>query len=172
LVTAAVTSGWTETAAAHLLIQGSLAGLGVRLLVGWIANQQYRRSLDFLTLLLCFGAIGFGLLALNRGTTWTLGTLMAFGAGWGWSGVFHLAVVLANDEAPALATELTQAGTFAGAALGPFVFGLLAEHASFSNAWWLAALWQIIAAVLVVASRRSFVYRPKQDVNSDAVTTV
>jgi cyanate permease len=172
LVTVAVTSGWTEKAAAQLLIQGSLAGLGVRLLVGWIANQQYRRSLHFLTLLLCLGALGFGLLALNRSTTWTMGTLIAFGAGWGWSGVFHLAVVLVNSEAPARATGLTQAGTFAGAAIGPFVFGLMAEHASFSNAWWLAALWQIIAAGLVVANWRSFSYRPEQNDNSDAITTV
>ncbi len=154
LVLAGVATGLSEEAAARLLIHGSLVGLAMRLLVGWVANRQYRRSLDMLVVLLCFGAAGFALLALNQGNTLLPGTLLAFGAGWSWSGVFHLAVVLANEDAPASATGFTQAGIFAGAALGPFVFGVLAEHVSFSKAWWIAALWQILAALLVIFSRR------------------
>ena len=40
-------------------------------------------------------------------------------------------------------------GTYLGAAIGPPVFGLVAEHISFAVAWWGGAGSLAVAAVLV-----------------------
>jgi hypothetical protein len=91
----------------------------MRPLSGWIANRPYQRSLDLLIARQGLSAVGVALLALYLGYTWLQGTQFAFGAGWSWSGVCYLAVVLASEEVMLLATGFTQVRIYGGAALGP-----------------------------------------------------
>ena len=59
----------------------------------------------------------------------------AFALGWGWPGLFNLAVVDLNREAPGAATGVTQTGIYVGAAAGPAAYGLVSAEYGYSAAW-------------------------------------
>src|SRR3712207_5507729 len=83
-----------------------------------------------------------------------LGTLLAFGAGWGWPGLFNFAVVKSNPGAPAAATGITQTGASGGAALGPLVFGLVVEATSYDAAWLVSGAIALAALAAILLGRR------------------
>ena len=56
------------------------------------------------------------------------GAVIAFAIGWGWPGLFNLAVVDLNRDAPGAATGVTQTGIYVGAAAGPLAYGLLSAE--------------------------------------------
>jgi MFS family permease len=45
-------------------------------------------------------------------------------------------------------------GLFAGAVIGPFLVGLLAENDAFTGAWIMCACFALLAAATIVATRR------------------
>ena len=49
---------------------------------------------------------------------------------------------------------MTQTGTYLGVAVGPFVFGVLAEHVSYSAAWNVAAAAAVLAAACIAVGDR------------------
>ena len=55
---------------------------------------------------------------------------------------------------PAAATSITQTGVYAGAAIGPLGFGVLATHASYPVAWVGAAAAMALAAVFILLGAR------------------
>ena len=57
--------------------------------------------------------------------TFVAGTLLAFTLGWGWPGLFNLAVVDSNRETPGSASGISQTGIYVGAGGGPAAFGAL-----------------------------------------------
>jgi MFS family permease len=67
--------------------------------------------------------------------------------------VSNLAVVKNYPAAPAAATGISQTGVYAGAVLGPSIFGLLAERVGYRGAWLGAAACSALAGALVIASR-------------------
>ena len=54
---------------------------------------------------------------------------------------------------PGRATGITQTGTYVGGAVGPILFGAIAENASYSSAWVLAALLGLAASAAVLVGR-------------------
>jgi MFS family permease len=82
------------------------------------------------------------------------GALLAFAAGWGWPGLFNFAVVKTNPGAPAAATGITQTGASGGAAVGPLVFGLVAETASYEVAWLVSGAFALSALTAILVGRR------------------
>ena len=68
-----------------------------------------------------------------------LAALIVGSIGWSWPGTLTLAVVFRRPEAPAWAVGVMMSGLFAGAAGGPLLVGLLAEHEHFAAAWSLCA---------------------------------
>ena len=82
------------------------------------------------------------------------GALAAFTLGWGWPGLFNLAVVDSNRAAPGSATGVSQTGIYVGAAAGPALFGALAAGAGYSTAWLVVAATTFVSAgVLWLAGR-------------------
>ncbi len=71
-----------------------------------------------------------------------------------WPGLFNLAIAQANPSAAA-ASGVTQTGTYLGVAIGPFLFGLLAEGPGYRAAWLLAAIAALIGASFVWLGSRS-----------------
>ena len=69
------------------------------------------------------GAGGFALLAVGEPAPFVAGALVAFTLGWGWPGLFNLAVVDLHREAPGAATGISQTGIYVGAAAGPAATG-------------------------------------------------
>ncbi len=82
--------------------------------------------------------------------------MVAFALGWGWPGLFNLAVVQHHREAPAAATGITQSGIYVGAAGGPAAFGLLSTPLGYSGAW------AVVAGVSLRGSGRDGARRPRR----------
>lgn len=149
LVESAVSGGVAPARAGLLLAVGSALGVVLRLFVGWQADARDGRHLDVVAVMLGSGAAGMALLATGSGLGLVPGTVLAFALGWGWPGLLNLAVVRLHPAAPAAATSVSQAGVFAGGALGPISFGLLVQTWSYRVAWSAAALVLLTAALLM-----------------------
>ncbi|MBC3189839.1 MFS transporter [Pseudonocardia sp. C8] len=168
LVASAVERGVAPGPAGLVLTFGSVVGLSVRLLHGWLADrrERARRNGDrrrggghvaVVAASLAAGAAGFGLLALPGTPALVLGVTLAFGLGWAWPGLLQFAVVRLNPSAPAAATSIVQVGVYAGGFGGPVVFGWLATHAGFPVAWTASAGVMLVSAVLMLVGRRMLV---------------
>ena len=153
LTTYAVAVGFGEGAAGLLLAVSSTAGLLTRIAAGWLADHT-RLGLPAVALLIVAGAGGVVLLDTAVPTLVIPGSILALGAGWGYAGLFNLTVVRTNPDAPAIATGITQAGVYAGAALGPLVFGIVSEQLSFTVAWGFLALVGLSAAATMLVGAR------------------
>jgi predicted MFS family arabinose efflux permease len=100
------------------------------------------------------GILGYLALASGLSALLIPGILLAYGAGWGFNGLFNLAVVRAYPHAPAQATGVTQVGAYLGGMLGPLGFGLLVDHAGYGAAWSMCAVAAALGAVTLFAARR------------------
>lgn len=154
LVAGAVETGWGEAQAGLLFAAASAVGIAARMTSGAAADHRGRNHFPVIAAMLVVGSVGVAALALGGPALFVVGALLAFGAGWGWPGLFILAVVQLNPSAPAAATGITQAGTSAGAVTGPLVFGLLVETTSYAVAWWATGATMLVAAVVLVSVRR------------------
>jgi MFS family permease len=154
MVASAVDTGWSEGDAGLLFAAASLVGVAARLLAGVHADRRGRNHLRGVAVMLIAGAVGVLLLASGLPVLFAAGAPLAFGAGWGWPGLFILAVVTLNRSAPAAATAVTQTGTSAGCVVGPLGFGLLAGHASYAVAWTVDGAVLLLAAGVILLGRR------------------
>ncbi len=159
VVPSAVAHGVGAGPAGLLLALGSVAGLSARVGFGWQADRTpgrgvtaARRHLAVMSMLLGGGILGY--LALASGIRFLLvpAVLVAFGAGWGFNGLFNLAIVRAYAHAPARATGITQVGAYLGGMSGPLVFGLLVDRADYGAAWVTCAVLAAVGAITVVAA--------------------
>ncbi len=156
--TAAVAAGASRGGAGLLVALGGTVAVLVRIVSGVIADRRGRAHLVVVAAMLGVGAMGYALLAAAAGLrsvpVLSAGVIVAFGAGWGWNGLFNFAVVRTHPEAPARATGVVQVGgRFAGAA-GPLVFGVVADHVSYSAAWSVDAVMVGCGASVMLAGRR------------------
>lgn len=155
LVAAGVDAGLGESAAGLVLTLGAGLGISMRLFAGRRADVRGGRHLPVVSTLLVGGTVGYVLLAPGVLALHLVGTVLAFGAGWAWPGLFNLAVVRLNPSAPGAATGVTQTGVYIGALSGPVVFGLIVDAFGYTAAWLTAASWSVAAAVGVVVGRRA-----------------
>ena len=153
IVESSVASGLRVGTAGLLLALGSGFGIVVRVVFGHLADGMGGGRLRLVAGMLGVGVVGFVLLAGGSEVLIVPGTLLAFGAGWGWPGLFNFAVVKSNPGAPAAATGITQTGASGGAALGPLVFGLVVETSSYGSAWLLSGAIALLALVAILAGR-------------------
>jgi cyanate permease len=153
-VNAAVAAGIDEGPAGLLVSAGSAFGIAVRLLAGSRADRRSGGHLRVVALMLLAGSVGYGVYATGRPLLLILATPLAFGAGWGWPGLFNLAVVREHPDAPGTASGITQTGTYLGAVIGPVVFGAVVERFSYAFAWSLAAAFALAGAAFMLAGRQ------------------
>ena len=155
IVPSAVANGLAPGAAGLVLAGGSLVGIAVRVLGGWLGDRLGRGSLLLVVTLVSAGAVGYlGLAVSEHPALIALATALAFGGGWGWGGLILLAVSRTNPDAPGRAMGLVQVGPMAGAVLGPLAFGALAERVAYSAAWTAMALLAVLGAATIAVSRR------------------
>jgi predicted MFS family arabinose efflux permease len=153
LVSGAVESGLGEGVAGLLLTIGSALGIASRLANGVRADVRGRGHLRVVALMLLGGAAACAAFALSEPWSYILATPLAFAAGWAWPGLFNLAIVRANPQAPGFATSVTQTGTYVGAGVGPLAFGVLVGGAGYGWAWLATAGAAVLAAGAVVVGR-------------------
>jgi predicted MFS family arabinose efflux permease len=155
-VATAVDAGVAEAAAGVLLALGSAGSLFARVGLGERADRRGDYGFGTVAALLAGGSLGFALLAGGSEATVVAGGLVAFSLGWGWPGLFNLAVVERHRGAPAAATGVTQSGIYLGAAGGPATFGLVAAELGYSAAWAGIAGIALLAALVIRMSQSRF----------------
>jgi MFS family permease len=163
IVESSVAAGLRVDTAGFLLALGSAVNIVVRVAFGHLADGMSGGRLRLVAAMLGIGIAGFALLATGERGLILPGALLAFGAGWGWPGLFNFAVVKTNPGAPAAATGITQTGASGGAALGPLVFGLVAEATSYDVAWLVSGTIALAALAAILVGRRMLL-RDRRDV--------
>ena len=155
LVLASVAAGLDVGAAGSLLAFGSVTSIFTRLAVGRLADRRDGEHLRTVATMLALGGCGYVLVALGdqHVAFLLLGVTLAFSAGWGWPGLLLFAVVRLNPSAPGSSTGITSAGAASGGVIGPLVFGLVAEHASYVVAWLCASSFAAIGVGCILAAR-------------------
>ena len=154
LVESSVVAGMRVETAGLLLATGSAVNIVVRVAFGHLADGMSGGRLLLVAAMLAAGVAGFGMLATGEVALILPGALLAFAAGWGWPGLFNFAVVKTNPGAPAAATGITQTGASGGAAVGPLVFGLVAEATSYEVAWLVSGAFAFSALTAILVGRR------------------
>lgn len=157
LVASAVDDGIAPGTAGLVLTLGSVVGLSMRLLHGWLADRRSGGHIAVVAGSLLLGAFGVALLALPGTAALVVGTILGYGLGWAWPGLLQFAVVRLNPSAPAAASAIVQTGVYAGGFGGPVGFGLLAAHAGFTTSWLVAAAVMVGAAGIMVLGRQMLV---------------
>jgi MFS family permease len=153
-VESGVASGLDVSTAALLLTAGSIAAIIFRVIIGFIADRMFGGHLKLVSAMLAFGAVGYVLLGLGRPGTLVIGTVIAFGLGWGFNGLFWFAVIRLHREAPAATTGMIMPGGMLGGVIGPMTFGAIVERASFASAWFTVAASAALGAVLMQVGLR------------------
>ena len=154
LVSSAVDSGIHEGHAGLLTAVGSALGIAVRVTLGVRADRWDRDHLLVVAGMMAAGASGYFLVATQSVLPVVVGALVTYSLGWGWNGLFNLAVVRSNPSAPGAATGITQTGVFVGAVFGPLIFGFIVDRASYTAAWLVAGGLSLAAAASVAFARR------------------
>lgn len=157
LVSGAVSAGFAEGAAGLFASFCSAAGLITRLVSGARADRRGGKHLLTVAAMMAMGAVGYAGLATDAPALMVPGAIVAFCLGWGWPGLFNLAIVKNNAGSPGAATGITQTGTYMGAVLGPVGFGVVVEASSYSVGWLCAGAMSLAAALAVRAGRKSLI---------------
>jgi MFS family permease len=149
----AVDVGYDEGTAGLLLALGSVVGLVIRLAAGVVADRTQPDLWRMVAGMLTLGTVGYLLLAVGHPVTFLFGLVLGFGAGWAWPGVFNYAVAARFPDRVTTATSVTQTGVYVGAAGGPLLFGLLAEHSGPAAAWLTCTVLAALATMLLLVVR-------------------
>ena len=155
LVASAVDVGVAEGTAGLLAACGSALSLVVRISLGARADRRRDYGLTTVAVLLVAGSAGFALMAMDAAGPFVAGALVAFALGWGWPGLFNLAVVHSHRETPGAASGVSQTGIYVGAAGGPALFGALYAHAGYDAAWLAAAASTLLGAGVIWLAGRA-----------------
>lgn len=155
LVLFGTSQGLAPASAAQLLAFGSIVGIASRLLVGNVADHLSSGHMLVIAGMMSVGVVGLVLLAHASGSLMALGVgvFLAFGFGWAWNGLLHYSVVRYSGIPAALSTSVVWTAMSVGAGVGPILFGIVASN-SYRDAWYLAALCLVGAALFMVAAHR------------------
>jgi hypothetical protein len=105
--------------------------------------------------MLAASVAGYALLLVSEPAAIVAGALIVGLLGWAWPGSLTAAVVERSPGAPAWAVGVMMTGLFAGAVIGPFLVGLLAEHDHFTAGWVLCAGLALGATATVALTDRA-----------------
>jgi MFS family permease len=153
-VTYTVELGHSASFGGLLLAAVSLLGVIARIGVGVFADKVWPQHLLVVALMMFAGSAGIIMMAVNGPSfLLVLGTLIAFGLGWSWNGVFHFSAIHYTGLSPASVTGIMQTTMSLGAMTGPILFGIIAQH-SYQWAWALCAVMLMAAGILILHARR------------------
>jgi cyanate permease len=147
-VASGLSSGLTPAAAGGGLVIGSLCCIAGRILTSWRwGDHTPRRLLLDIAALQVTGVLGIVLVGTGTTAGFLVGIAVAFGCGWGWTGLLNIAITRVWSGRVASVTGVMQSGLFGGSVAGPLVFGAVADETGYLDAWLVAA-----AALAVAAS--------------------
>ena len=107
-------------------------------MLGARADRRRDYGLSTVVVLLAAGSVGFALMATDAVPSFVAGALLAFTLGWGWPGLFNLAVVDSNRRRRAAPPASARPGIYVGAGGGPAAFGALYARRGTRprGSWW------------------------------------
>ncbi len=165
-VTAVQAIGVTPEIAASAFAGAFVAATVARLFWGWYSDRFMRESRVVLLAGLCalsaVASLGFALLRPSLAVLLIPAALFIGFCGAGWNGVMAAALAeIGGADRAGSALGLTLTAIFGTSAVGPLVFGMIADRTSLDTAWAVSAL---IAAlgVLPVLWLRSYERRTKE----------
>jgi predicted MFS family arabinose efflux permease len=153
-VTTLVQAHSSPGAAGLLFAAGSTLGLCARLIVGVGADKRPTDELASVAKMQIGGAVACLVFATGHLPSLIVATPLAFMAGWGWTGLFNLAVVRGYPHAPGTATGVTQAGNYVGHVVGNLSFGFVADHMSLGTAWLVSSAFALVGAMFILVARQ------------------
>lgn len=157
LVLTGVGAGMHPTAVATVQIGASLTSIVARITVATHGGRSHGAAgLTAAVALAAAGAVGFVLLSVGEVWAFVAGALIAYGAGWGWSGLFNLNISRGRPDRAAASAGITQAGIFLGGSMGPLVFASVVTLADTDLAWTGAAISSVLAGCCLAAARRQW----------------
>lgn len=138
VVSSLVDQGVEEGTAGVLLALGSLSTILSRLVSGWYVDRNPDVAVRLIVAMLVAGAVGFAMMGSGVPSLMLLGALLAFTAGWGWTGLIVQVIATRAGRGAAAATGVGQTGAAIGGIVGPSVLGAVAASSSFAAAWFVA----------------------------------
>ncbi|MFG3439210.1 hypothetical protein ACGF0J_18355 [Nonomuraea sp. NPDC047897] len=104
--------------------------------------------------MMLLGALGLPLIATGTPAGFVAGAVLAFSAGWGWTGLLLATTLRLVPGQAEQAGHTVQVGVYAGATVAPFAFGALSSAAGFTWAALAAAAAGLAGAVSITAGAR------------------
>jgi MFS family permease len=134
-----------------VLALASVVAVGVRIYSGSRADRTSRASgaVNLALAMVAVGAVGHLLLAAAQPWTFVVGSLIAYGIGWGWSGLLHYAVVALHPAGAARATGLLMTGFATGSFAGPLLLGQVASALGYRSIWLFTTGFSFVAAAVM-----------------------
>lgn len=158
LVAAAVAGGVAPGTAGLFVAGASLGNIVLRIGTGVAIDRGAKGRFGVIGSMLGVGALGF--IAMAAGSlshqviVVMVGGFLAFSVGWGWNGIFNLAVAESHARAPARATGMVQTGGRIGSLLGPLLFAFILVRWSFSVGWLVASIEAAAGAAVMLSAGR------------------
>ncbi|KAB2382733.1 MFS transporter [Actinomadura montaniterrae] len=160
-------SGVPDGLTGELLALSAVIAIAVRLVAGALADRAPRGDRAVIAGMMLSGAAGLALIAAGNPVAFLAGAVLAFSAGWGWTGLLLSAALRLLPDRAENAGHTVQVGVYTGATIAPFTFGALSASLGFAAAALLAAVAALAAATLMATTipnlydlRRAVVMRP------------
>ncbi|MGI5324222.1 MFS transporter [Actinomadura nitritigenes] len=147
-------SGVPDGLTGDLLAMSAVIAIAVRLAAGALADRAPRGDRTVIAVMMLSGAAGLALIAAGSPVTFLAGAVLAFSAGWGWTGLLLSAALRLLPDRAEYAGHTVQVGVYTGATIAPFTFGALSASFGFAAAALLAAVAALTAASLMATTTR------------------
>jgi predicted MFS family arabinose efflux permease len=144
-------TGLAATMTGNLLSLNALLAIAVRLTVGALTDRVPHRNPAVIVAMMFVGGLGLALIAIGTTATFVLGAVLAFTAGWGWTGLLLATTLRLVGRKTENAGHTVQIGVFTGATIAPYTFAALSGSLGFSGAALIAATAAFAAATAMSA---------------------
>jgi cyanate permease len=139
-------SGLSAAGAGSMLSFSAVLAIAVRLVAGVLTDRAPHRNPAVITVMMLAGGFGLALVALSTPVTFVLGAVLAFSAGWGWTGLLLATALRVVGGRAENAGHTVQMGLYTGATIAPYTFAALSDAFGFAAAALTAATLALAAA--------------------------
>jgi len=148
-------AGLSATVSGNLLSLSALLAVATRLAAGALTDRAPRRDPAVITGMMLVGGLGLALVAIGTPVAFVLGAVLAFTAGWGWTGLLLATALRLVAGRAENAGHAVQSGIYAGASIAPYAFGVLSHTVGLAGAALVAAAAAVVAAAAMSAGARA-----------------
>lgn len=142
-------AGVTPAGTAIVLAVSNATGIMARLVSGWWAQRRNATNLRTVAAMMIAGGVGAGLMAAGSPVAVSIGSVVAFGLGWGWSALTYAVILELNLDNPGATGAVIQSGGMAGSGTGPLIMAALVGTFSLAAGWLVVGCAAVAAGVLI-----------------------